>query len=275
MKETLDAVKRGRPQPGYSFTTTGFPVSDEQIKDWFMELLAGEEYNYGYRLLAECVRQQNGLILNDKKAYRLCKELGILHPQRPIKTKHPRRIARYREVTKPDQLWQMDIKYGYVAGYDRFFFMLNIIDVFDRVIVGYYVGSSCEAKHVCQAVREAIGSRIKQGMKKPVIRTDNGSQFVSHAFGDLCAEWRIEHERIPPRSPDLNAYVESFHATLERDVLRKNTFQTFKEAYETIHQYMDFYNNRRMHGSLRKKAPAQFWAWIQDHKDLKSFFRAV
>jgi hypothetical protein len=44
----------------------------------------------------------------------------------------------------PNQLWQADIKYGYVAGRDRFFFVFSIIDVFDRVIANYYRGPVCE-----------------------------------------------------------------------------------------------------------------------------------
>ncbi|NIK80453.1 hypothetical protein FHS15_005643, partial [Paenibacillus castaneae] len=40
--------------PGYSFTVTGEKVSDEQIKEWLLELIEGEEHVYGYKLLAHC-----------------------------------------------------------------------------------------------------------------------------------------------------------------------------------------------------------------------------
>jgi putative transposase len=251
-------------------------VSDEQIKEWLLELISGEEHVYGYRLLAECLKKKHGLILNDKKAYRLCKELGILHPQRRKKFKHPRRIARNRKVTDSNQLWQMDIKYGYVEGYDRFFFLASIIDVFDRCIVAYHVGSSCDATHVCQVVRNALEARLTQpGMKLPVIRTDNGPQFLSKRFGDLCQQKVMEHERIPPRTPNMNAYIESFHSLIERDLYAKESFETFEEAYHAVHEYMDFYNNRKMHGSLKRMAPSTFRQWIQGQEDRSAFYRAV
>ncbi|ALS26217.1 integrase [Paenibacillus sp. 32O-W] len=270
-------MKRGRPCPGYSFTLQGRKISDEQIKEWLLELVEGEEHIYGYKLLAECLRNKYELILGKKKSYRLCKELGILQDQRKPKSKHPRRLPKNRLVTGPNQLWQADIKYGYVAGRDRFFFVLSIIDVFDRVIVGYYRGSVCEAKHVCQTLERALESRLKEGDKLPVIRTDNGPQFVSTLFGDTCESWEMVHERIPPKTPNMNAYIESFHSLMERDLLTKESFETMEDAYAAIDRYMDFYNNRRMHGSLKRKPPKVFSAWIlqQNEEERSKFHKAM
>ncbi|MCM3698672.1 IS3 family transposase [Paenibacillus macerans] len=265
--ETSNSPGRGRPCPGYSLTLQGRKVSDEQIKEWLLELLEGEEHIYGYKLLAQCLRDKYDLVLGKSKAYRLCKELGILQKRRKPKSKHPRRLARNRLVTGPNQLWQADIKYGYVPGRDRFFFVFSIIDVFDRVIVAYYRGSVCEATHICQALGRAIESRLQPGETMPVIRTDNGPQFLSVLFGDTCESWEVLHERIPPKTPNMNAYIESFHSSMERDLLTKESFETMEDAYAAIDWYMDFYNNRRMHGSLKRKAPTVFSEWVKQLKE--------
>lgn len=272
-----DAIRRGRPCPGYSLTLQGRKVSDEQIKEWLLELVEGEEHIYGYKLLAQCLRNEHGLILGKAKSYRLCKELDILQQQRKPKSKYPRRLARNRTVTGPNQLWQADIKYGYVAGRDRFFFVFSIMDVFDRVIVAYYRGDVCEAKHTCQALGRAIESRLQSGDAMPVIRTDNGPQFVSALFGDTCESWEMYHERIPPKTPNMNAYIESFHSLMERDLMSKETFETMEDAYAAIDRYMDFYNNRRMHGSLKRKAPIVFSRWVMQQKevDRAKFYRTL
>jgi len=204
-----------------------------------MELVAGEEHVYGYEMLTDCLREQDGLVINKKKTYRLCKKLGILQPQRRKKQHYPRRLARHVEVTASNQQWQLDIKYGYVAGFDQFFFIADMIDVFDRTIVGHHVGTCCEAKDVCRMVEEAIHRRIAPGEPMPVIRTDNGPQFVSKAFGELCETYGITHERIPPKTPNMNAYIESFHATLERDLLSKETFNSFQEVFNAVKEYID------------------------------------
>ena len=268
--------RRGRPCPGYSETIDKQKISDEQIKEWLMELVEGEECIYGYKQLARCLRNEKKLNLNPKKSYRLCKELGILQEPRKPKPSHPRRLPKNRTLTGRNQLWQMDIKYGYVRGRDRFFFTLSIIDVFDRMIVGYYRGPVCEAKHACQTLLQALNSRWREGEPLPVIRTDNGPQFVSTKFGDTCESLGIVHERIPPKTPNMNAYIESFHSLMERHLLVREEFMTFEEAYEAIDRYMDFYNNRRMHGSLKNMPPAKFSAWvIGQEEDCEKFHRAV
>ena len=242
-----------------------------------MELVSGEEHVYGYMMLTECLRNHYDLVINKKKTYRLCKKLGILHPQRRKKTHYPRRLARNAEVTASNQQWQLDIKYGYVAGYDQFFFIAYMIDVFDRTIVGYHVGSSCEAKDVCRMVEAALETRIGLGEKTPTIRTDNGPQFVSKAFGELCERRAITHERILPKAPNLNAYIEAFHATLERDLLSKEDFATFQEAFDAVANYISFYNNRRLHRSLVKRSPAVFmeWARTKTPEELECYKRVV
>lgn len=236
-----------------------------------MNLVEGEENGYGYKMLTQCLRDRQGLILDKKKTYRLCKELGILHKQRPLKPRYPRRLARNRKVTGPNQLWQMDIKYGYVTGQDRFFFVLSIIDVFDRVIVGYYRGASCNATAVVETLDLALQRRLSEGQHKPVIRTDNGPQFLSYKFGEACEQWSLEHERIPPKTPNMNAYIESFHSLMERDLFSKNDYDTFEEAYASVDGYMDFYNHRRLHGSLKRKPPLIFSQWVMKLEDRSLF----
>jgi putative transposase len=271
-----NVVSRGRPVTKHSSTRSGTVVSDAQIEEWLMELISGEEQGYGYLLLTECLRVNHHLVINKKKVYRLCKQLDILQPQRRKKIHYPRRLARNHTITGSNQLWQLDIKYGYVEGYGQFFYIADIIDVYDRSIVGYHIGTNCEAKHVNEAVIRALRSRILPGATKPIIRTDNGPQFVSKAFGELCEAEGITHERIPPKTPNMNAYIESFHVTLERDLLRKERFETFEEAFKAVQKYVEFYNNRRMHRSLGKRSPTSFMEWVkQSTSDLSKFNRAL
>ncbi|MDZ7543898.1 transposase [Clostridium perfringens] len=83
------------------------------------------------------------------------------------------------------------------------------------------------------------------------------------------------HERIPPRTPNMNAYIESFHSLLERDLFKRRNFMTFEEAYEALDRYMDFYNNRKMHGSLKLMPPAIFSEWIKTIEDSSMFHKAM
>ena len=254
-----DTGQCGRPIKGYSFDKLGKQISDYQIKDWLMELIAGEENSYGYRKLTKVLRRQYQLVINKKKTYRLCKELGILNKQRQLKVNHPRRLARNRIVTGPNQLWETDIKYGYIAGEDRFFYFMGIIDVYDREIIDYHIGLSCEGKHAAHIIERALWKRkLTATNTRPVVRTDNGPQFISHTFENACIALQIEHERIPPKTPNLNAHIESFHSILERDCYARHEFASYNEAYTTATDFIDFYNHRFLHGSLGDIPPREF-----------------
>ncbi|SHJ36809.1 HTH-like domain-containing protein, partial [Lutispora thermophila DSM 19022] len=49
-----------------------------------------------------CLREDYGLIINHKKVYRLCKELDILRPQRKIREKSPKHLAKKETVSAPN-----------------------------------------------------------------------------------------------------------------------------------------------------------------------------
>lgn len=260
-----EAAKRGRSFPGYSINQAGEKVCDKQIEEFLTEAIEGEAGVYGYRKLTHYLKMKYRLIINHKKVYRLCHQLHLLLPQREKTARHPRKIARQHEITGSNQLWQVDIKYGSIAESGRFFFLASAIDVFDRSIVGYYHGSTCQAVNITKMLREALISRqIPQAPDdkeafRLIIRTDNGPQFVSHSFEDFCVAEQLYHERIPNKSPNYNAYIESFHSALERECYQQHTFEFFEEAYYCIDEYVQFYNERRYHGSLNYLAPQQFY----------------
>lgn len=241
----------------------GVKICDEQIKEYLCEAIAGDGFPYGYNKLTAELREKHGLIINEKKVYRLCKELGILRPQRKIQTRHPRRLARRDTVTGPNQLWQMDIKYGYIPAQGTFFFQLSIIDVFDRSVKAYHLGLSCTAANACWTLKEALRTRgIGDAEGKLKVRTDNGPRFTAHIFEQLCEDRAIVHERIPVKTPNLNAYIESFHSILEAECYSQHEFGTFQEVYGVIADYMVYYNERPRHGSLRNKSPKAFRALL-------------
>lgn len=249
----------GRPVPGYSYTLDAQKICDMQIKEWIIELIDGDCFAYGYYKLTVELQNSYKLIINKKKVYRLCKELDVLRPQREIKTKYPRKLARNRIVTAPNQLWETDIKYGFIMGEDRFFYVLSIIDVYDREIIDYHIGLRCEGQDAAATlVRALIRRKMFMNEEKPVIRSDNGPQFISHKFSDKCAEVTMEHERIPCKTPNMNAHIESFHRIMEDECMARWEFETYKDAYQAVFEFMERYNHRRIHRSIFNMSPSEF-----------------
>jgi putative transposase len=257
--------RSGRPAPGYSYTQEGKRISDEQISEWLMELLADEYTSvYGYRKLTKILRRQHHLVINKKKVYRLCKKMNVLRPQRKLKVKHPKRLANNRIITGSNQLWETDIKYGWIEGEQRFFFLMSIIDVFDRSIVAYHHGLSCESKDLVQITQEALMKRqLFDKANRPVMRSDNGPQFISHRFAEACEQFEMVHERIPLKTPNKNAHIESFHAILESECYQRHEFESYPQSYEIVSGFIHNYNCNRIHGSIYDMSPYEYMEAIR------------
>jgi putative transposase len=162
-------------------------------------------------------------------------------------------------VTGPNQLWQFDLKYGYIAGERRFFFILAFIDVFTRKVVGSHVGLRCRCGDLRNALAMALRNEKIKAEHGLVLRSDNGPQMTANELSQWLAtlEEKLMHEFIPVRTPNKNAHIESFFSILELEFLEVNYFSTFAEAYERTHAFIRFYNEERIHGSIGDIAPAE------------------
>ena len=250
----------GRPIVGYSLSAVGSKVCDEAIKEYLMEAIQDEAFYYGYHKLTHYLRRDYKLIINHKKVYRLCKELQILKKQRIIKPPVRSKISVNRIVKKSNELWEADIKYGYIIGEDKFFFVLSIIDVLDRSIIDYHMGYRCTGSDASSLLRRCLIKRnLFDSKTKPVIRTDNGPQFISHVFEDSCIEIDVYHERIPSRTPNKNAHIESFHRIFQDECIGVYEFDNYKDAYIEVSKFMKRYNTNRIHSSLKYKTPNEFY----------------
>lgn len=224
-----------------------------------IQLIETEAFGYGYFKLTICLRRRFKLIIDDKKVYRLCKEMDILKPQRRKIIRYPRIIAKNREITKSNRLWETDLKYGYIQGEDRFFYVLSYLDVFDRVLIDYHMGLTCEGSDAVFALERALEKREIISGSGLVIRSDNGPQFISNKFEESCNGFGLEHERIPVKCPNKNAHIEAFHRILEDDCFSINEFKNYQQAYITVNKNMDYYNNVRIHSAIEYMSPMEYY----------------
>lgn len=251
-------ILTGRPIPGYSFDINDEKICDEQIQENISEIINGEGYNYGYYKITVLLKRKYKLLINHKKVYRLCKKMALLKKQRPMKTEQKVIIARNRCINNVNQLWEVDLKYGFIEGEGRFFYILEYIDVYDRNIVDYHVGLRCTKEDAIFTLKNALIKRDISEDSKLIIRSDNGPQFISNYFQNNCKNLGLIHERIPYNTPNKNAHIESFHRILEDDCLSKKSFRNYTEAYLAIIAFIDYYNNIRIHSSIKYLSPTEY-----------------
>ncbi len=256
-KESDCKSPQGRP---LKVTTTfdGKIIDDSTIKNYLKNLREKKFFSkIGYRKLTHYLKRDHDLVINHKKVFRLYCEAGLTLPKKKKTKRQGKKICENRTVTGPNQLWQFDIKYGYIDGENRFFYLMAFVDVFNRKVVEYHIGSHCTAKDILIHLEMALK---KDGVNSAnlVIRSDNGPQMTSYQFKKKIESFGIEHEFTPPSTPNLNAYVESFFSIVDRELFQGRLYESFSEAYEEVIDFIKHYNNERIHGSLKMITPNEF-----------------
>jgi len=261
----------GRKPPGFTVNRDGAILPDPLIVKTLQSYRREEMFmsGGGYFKLTRYLAIEHGYYVNHKKIYRICDENSLLLFKVGIKSKIPkRRAVGYTEITRPNQLWQFDLKYGYVHGEGRYFFVLAFIDVFSKKVTGFYVGLSCRSGDLIFTLNQALKNENITAATGLKIRSDNGPQMSSNQFYFYLKklEQKLSHEFIPPRTPDRNAFIEAFFSILEKELLEHRYFETFADAYRAVVEFIEFYNTRRIHGSIGYRSPTSFInAWKLGH----------
>jgi putative transposase len=230
---------------------------------WFIDKLKAyrSDINFqngiGCRALDEYLELEQQMTVNHKKIYRLCKDNNLLL-KRKKKSNQFKKLAENHEISGPNQLWQFDIKYGYIHGEDRPFYFLAFIDVFNKKVLSYHLGRSCTAADMKLTLKMALNSVSEKDQGHLVIRSDNGPQMSSNHFKAYLDSLHVKHEFTPIRCPDKNAFVESFFSIFEIEFLQVRYFSSIQEVHRQVRDWVEWYNTRRLHGSLKYNSPEMF-----------------
>lgn len=235
----------GRPCPGYTVNRDGRRIEDELIVNCLKSYRSQIEFlnGGGVRKLTHYMAIEHSIYVNHKKVYRICAENQLLLFRTPDRSKkQKKKRCNYREITKPNQLWQFDLKYIYVHGESRWCFMLVFIDVFSKKVINYFIGTSVKAGDLIFTLNQAL---IKEGITPEhelMIRSDNGPQMSSNRFYFYLKrlEQKLSHEFIPPRTPNRNAYIEAFFSILENEWIVPRYFHTYADAYKAMVDFVEF-----------------------------------
>ncbi len=155
----------------------------------------------------------------------------------------------------PNRLWASDIKY--VATWEGTLYLASVLDCFSRKVVGWAMRGDMQAELVVDAPEMAISRRRPSA--ELVHHSDQGPQYVSLLFGRRLRDEGIAQSMGPKGDCYDNAVCEAFHATLEKDLLRRRSFRTRQEARTAIFDWIEaWYNRERRHSRLGYRSPDQY-----------------
>jgi putative transposase len=155
----------------------------------------------------------------------------------------------------PNRLWVADITY--LRTWEGWLYLVAVQDVFSRRIVGWSMADHMRTELVTDALQMALAQR--RPAPGLIWHSDQGSQFVSLAFGQQARAAGIAQSMGSKGDCFDNAIAESFFATLKKELIHGRSWPTKAEMRTEIFEYVEvFFNRRRRHSTLGMLSPADY-----------------
>ena len=160
-------------------------------------------------------------------------------------------LLRGMAITRPNQVWAMDITYIPMAR--GFVYLAVVLDWFSRRVLSWRLSITMEAAFCVETLEDALG---RHG-KPDIFNTDQGSQFTGQAFTGVLANNKIAISTDGKGAWRDNVFVERLWRSVKYEEVYLRAYDSVSEARASIGRYLDFYNGRRPHSSLDGTTPDQ------------------
>lgn len=164
-------------------------------------------------------------------------------------------LNRQFEPEAPNRAWTADITY--LATGEGWLYLAAVEDLYSRRIVGWSMSTRIDSRLVVDALEMALARRLPgEGL---VAHSDRGSQYASEHYQGLLAGHGITCSMSRRANCWDNAPMESFFASLKKELTRGEVFATREEARASIFEYIEvFFNRIRRHSSLGYMSPDEY-----------------
>ena len=145
----------------------------------------------------------------------------------------------------------------YIWTSEGWMYLACILDLYSRRVVGWSMSSRITKELVLDALAMAIGHRCPGD--ELLHHSDRGSQYCSEQYQQVLAANGIECSMSRKGNCWDNAVMESFFATLKKELIHHERYETRFQARVSIFEYLEvFYNRQRRHSALGYLSPDQF-----------------
>ena len=160
-------------------------------------------------------------------------------------------LLRGMEITRPNQVWAMDITYIPMAR--GFVYLAVVLDWATRRVLSWQLSITMEAAFCVEILEDALA---RHG-KPEIFNTDQGSQFTGSAFTGVLARNGIAISMDGKGAWRDNVFVERLWRSVKCEEVYLKAYDSVSDARASICRYLNFYNGRRPHSSLDDKTPDQ------------------
>lgn len=179
----------------------------------------------------------------------------IKRPRPGRRTTHPGTVhypnlIKGMQVHQPYQLWQSDLTYFEVG--QTFHYLVFIIDVYTKKIVGYDSSNNMRVSSNIRALQMALRSHPAPSIH----HSDRGSQYSSKQY--LALLQNLYTQISMGKEAVENAYAERLNGTIKNEYLKHWRPHDQAHLKRCVQKAVRHYNQQRQHNHLNRMTPLHF-----------------
>lgn len=240
-REALDAkVKEVFADSGGTPRTYGSPRVHAELRD--------QGFQVSEKTVADSMARQ-GLVARPKRRFR-----SLTRPDKaadPV----PDLVNRDFSASQVDELWCGDLTE--IPTDEGKLYLASVIDLAARRIPGFAIGEHHDAELAAGALKMAAAMRGGD-VRGVIFHTDKGSEYTASLFEEVCGRLEVKQSMGRVGSCFDNAAAESWHSTLEFELLSRRRFATKADARREVARYIDRYNTTRRHTACEMRSPVDY-----------------
>lgn len=211
---------------------------------------------YGERRIAVTLSNQKGIAINRKRVQRLMRLMGIygIAPGPTTSRAHPEHekypyLLKNLSIERPNQVWATDLTYIPLAR--GFGYLVAIMDLYSRAVLAWGLSNTMMVDFCVEILSEAL-------MRYPapdIFNSDQGSQFTSVDFTSKLKARGIRISMDGKGRCHDNIFIERLWRSLKYEEVYMKAYNDLRDARSSIGKWLDFYNQERVHQSLKYCTP--------------------
>jgi len=250
----------------YYQSITPFSTADDlHLLNKIDEIYTEHPY-YGYRRMKDAL-QREGISIGKKRTASAMRYMGLraIYPE-PKTTvsakehrKYPYLLKQFKNdkgqviVTERNRVWSTDITYIRLA--KGFVYLAAIIDWATKKILSWKLSNTMDISLTTSVLEDAL----RKHPHPDILNTDQGSQYTAQAHVDILVKNKISISMDGKGRSIDNIVIERFWRSLKYEDVYLNDYASKKEAERGINQYMNKYNQRRLHSAIGNRTPNEVY----------------